>query len=157
MPDVICNTSVIQYLHQLGLLHLFRELYGSVLVPKAVAREIATGRALGVNLPNLSNYGWITVRAVVTPIVASGELGAGEVAVLSLAVAHPSALVVMDDGLARAYARLAHIRFTGTCGIHAAREGARSHTGDQAINRSARSSGFSFGFWNSAGYLEAGG
>ena len=29
MPEVICDTSVIQYLHQLNRLHLLRELYGS--------------------------------------------------------------------------------------------------------------------------------
>ncbi len=53
MPEVICNTSALQYLHQLGLLHLLRDLYGSVTVPEAVVREIAAGRQQGVDLRGL--------------------------------------------------------------------------------------------------------
>jgi len=48
MPEVVCNTSVLQYLHQLGLLQLLRELYSRVTVPEAVARELADGRTQGV-------------------------------------------------------------------------------------------------------------
>ncbi|MEO8426176.1 MAG: hypothetical protein ABI651_03605 [Verrucomicrobiota bacterium] len=54
MPEVICNTSVLQYLHQLGLLHLLRDLYGRVTIPQAVTREITAGLAQGVNLPDLA-------------------------------------------------------------------------------------------------------
>ena len=117
MPEVICNTSALQYLHQLGLLHLLRELYGTVTVPEPVAREIAAGREQGVNLPDLAALTWIHHEPVTIPAAATGDLGVGELAVLTLAGAHPGSLVVLDDGLARRYARLAGIRFTGTCGV----------------------------------------
>lgn len=117
MPEVICNTSALQYLHQLGFLHLLRDLYGSVTVPEPVAREIVAGQAQGVNLPDLAALPWVKVEPDPTPVVAPTELGPGELAVLSLAGARPGAVVVLDDGLARRYARLARIRFTGTCGV----------------------------------------
>jgi predicted nucleic acid-binding protein len=117
MPEVICNTSALQYLHQLGLLHLLRDLYGAVTVPEPVAREIAAGREQGVNLPDLTASPWIRLEPVTIPAVATGDLGAGELAVITLAGARPGSVVVLDDGLARRYARLAGIRFTGTCGV----------------------------------------
>ena len=117
MPEVICNTSALQYLHQLNRLDLLRELYGKVIVPEAVAAEVAAGKTHAVDLPDLAALPWVSVQAVAPCAVAPGDLGAGELAVLSLAAACPGALVVLDDGLARRYARLARIRFTGTCGI----------------------------------------
>lgn len=41
MREVISNTSPLQYLHQLDLLDVLPTLYGEVLVPAGVAREIA--------------------------------------------------------------------------------------------------------------------
>lgn len=40
MPEVICNTSPIQYLHQLGKLELLPALYGRIILPAAVASEL---------------------------------------------------------------------------------------------------------------------
>ena len=117
MPEVICNTSALQYLHQLGLLHLLRDLYGSVTVPEAVVREIAAGRQQGVDLPDFAALPWLKVESSPTLVVAPTDLGAGEVGALSLAGASPGAVVILDDALARRYARLAGIRCTGTCGV----------------------------------------
>jgi hypothetical protein len=52
LPEVICNTSPLQYLHQLELLHILPALAGRVTVPPAVLDEISAGQALGVNLPD---------------------------------------------------------------------------------------------------------
>ncbi|EGJ35396.1 MULTISPECIES: hypothetical protein [Moorena] len=41
MPNVIADTSPIQYLYQTNLLDLLPQLYGSVIVPQAVANELA--------------------------------------------------------------------------------------------------------------------
>ena len=54
MPEIICDTSPIQYLYQLKLLHILSALAQRVIVPPAVVDELAAGRALGVSLPNLS-------------------------------------------------------------------------------------------------------
>lgn len=62
MHDIICNTSPLQYLHQLNLLHILRSLAGQVIVPPAVMQELAEGLALGVNLPDLNAQDCIIVR-----------------------------------------------------------------------------------------------
>jgi predicted nucleic acid-binding protein len=119
LPDVICNTSPIQYLHQLELLHILRALAGGVIVPPAVVDELAEGRALGVNLPDLTALDWVTVRRPVSelavPLVTN--LGPGETEVLMLALESREAVVVLDDALARRVAETLGLRLTGTLGL----------------------------------------
>lgn len=43
MPEIVCNTTPLQYLHQAGVLHILPTLYGRILVPRAVADEIGVG------------------------------------------------------------------------------------------------------------------
>ena len=61
MPDAaltaICNTSPLQYLHQLRLPDLLPSLYSRILVPTAVVGEIDARRALGHDLPDGSMGG----------------------------------------------------------------------------------------------------
>lgn len=62
MREVVCNTSPLQYLHQLGELHLLPSIYGRISIPKAVADEILTGKSGGIDLPELLALGWIQVH-----------------------------------------------------------------------------------------------
>ena len=84
MPKAICDTSPLQYLHQLELLHVLPALTEGVIVPPAVVDELATGRALGVNLPDVTKLDWVSVRrplsAAALPLVT--DLGPGEAEVL---------------------------------------------------------------------------
>ena len=118
-PPPVCNTSPIQYLHQLGELELLRRLYGTVLVPQAVAAEIAAGRQRGVDLPFLDGLAWISVRVptMTAFLPAVADLGQGEREVLALATETPGTLAILDDGLGRRHASLVGVRFTGTLGI----------------------------------------
>jgi predicted nucleic acid-binding protein len=43
LSEVISDTSPLQYLHQLGLLHLLPTLVGRIVVPASVERELLTG------------------------------------------------------------------------------------------------------------------
>jgi len=119
LSEVICNTSPIQYLHQLELLHILHALAGQVIVPPAVVDELAEGRVLGVNLPDLTALGWVTIRRPVSepavPLVT--DLGAGETEVLMLALESREAIVVLDDALARRMAETCGLRLTGTLGL----------------------------------------
>jgi len=54
LPDVICNTSPLQYLHQIGHLHLLPQLTGSVIVPNAVCDELHAWLAQGIELPEVT-------------------------------------------------------------------------------------------------------
>jgi len=62
LSEIISNTSPIQYLHQLGVLHVLPKLVTTVTVPPAVEDELTAGRALGLNLPDLQTLDWIVVR-----------------------------------------------------------------------------------------------
>ena len=119
MRDVICNTSPLQYLHQVELLHLMPALFESVQVPSAVVAELAEGRRQGVNLPELAGLPWVTVRSVrdrtLLPLVTS--LGSGEKEVLALGLEAPDHLLVLDDRAARRYAIAVGLELTGTVGI----------------------------------------
>jgi len=52
LSEVICNTSPLQYLDQLDMLHIFQALTEGVIVPPAVVHELAIGRAQGASLPD---------------------------------------------------------------------------------------------------------
>ncbi len=45
MPEVICNTSPSQYLHQIDQLNIIPALVGSIIVPPAVLVELDAGIA----------------------------------------------------------------------------------------------------------------
>lgn len=119
MSELICDTSSIQYLHQLGVLHILPALAERIVIPPAVMAEIATGRELGVNLPDLKTLDWITVRRPMSdaalPLVV--HLGPGETQVLMLALETPEAIAVLDDALAREMAEALDLPMTGTLGL----------------------------------------
>jgi uncharacterized protein len=119
LREIICNTSPIQYLHQLGLLHILEALAGQVIIPPAVVDELAMGHRLGIDLPDLEALEWVKVRrpasAPVLPLVT--YLGPGETEMFALALETPDAVVVLDDALARQTAEVLRIRLTGTLGL----------------------------------------
>lgn len=119
MAEIICNTSPLQYLHQLGQLELLHKLAGRVIVPPAVVEELSVGRSRGFNVPDPETLDWISIQqpkgAVVLPLVI--DLGAGESAVLALALESEDAQVVLDDALARRMAETLNIPLKGTLGI----------------------------------------
>ena len=119
MPDIVCNTSPLQYLHQLGLLDIVKALVSQLIVPPAVVTKLAEGRARGVDLPDLGELNWVTVRSPVSSTAAPlvTDLGPGETQVLMLALESPDAIVVLDDAPARQLAAALKLRLTGTLGI----------------------------------------
>ena len=62
MPDLIGDTSPLQYLYQLELWHILPALAERVLIPPAVIEELVAGLALGVSLPDVETLNWMTVR-----------------------------------------------------------------------------------------------
>lgn len=119
MPEVVCDTSPIQYLYQLELLDLLPGLAARVLVPLAVQEELSVGRSLGVNLPAVEDLSWVSIRQPVSrqaiPLI--HDLGPGETEVLLLALESPGTIAVLDDALARRVATVLEIPFTGTLGL----------------------------------------
>lgn len=119
MPEVISNTSPLQYLHQLDLLHLLPELVGRIVVAPAVEEELAAGQKLGVSLPDLRTLDWVTIRRPASRTAAPliYDLGPGEAETLMLALETPGSVAILDDGMARRVAEVLGISFTGTLGV----------------------------------------
>lgn len=126
MPEVFANTTPIQYLHRLGKLDWLQNFYGSGTVPGAVAAELDAGRKLGANVPEIREIPWIFVKAAEgSPVAFPKDIHRGEAELLTLAKGSRDALLILDDGPARAHARELGLSFTGTLGIilRAKREG----------------------------------
>jgi predicted nucleic acid-binding protein len=119
LPDFICNTSPLQYLHQLGRINLLPALTGGVIVPVPVARELEAGTVIGWDVPDPRKLPWITIRqpasAAALPLAA--DLGRGEAGVLALALELKDPVVILDDGVGRRVAELLGVRLTGTLGL----------------------------------------
>ena len=60
MPELICDTSAMVALHQVGLLGILRGLASAVVIPDAVQRELAAGHSAGHSVPDLAVLDWIT-------------------------------------------------------------------------------------------------
>ena len=116
---MIVNTSPLQYLHQVGQLDLLTKLFGRIVVPEAVAAELAAGRRLGISLPDVEHIPWIDLCGPDSPAggLLSWDLGPGESAVLLMALERPGSWVVLDDKLARQAALHLHVPLLGTAGI----------------------------------------
>lgn len=119
MPEVIADTSPIQYLYQIGLLDVLNVLYGQITIPEAVAGELNVGRAHGLSLPDVPSISWMTVKRpqgqALLPLVP--DLGPGEREAIALAIETNDSLLILDDALARKHAQLLGVAMTGTLGV----------------------------------------
>ena len=110
---VVCDASPLIVLARVEHLDLLRQLFGRVLVPPAVWSEV-THRPHAPGAAAVARAEWIQVRA--PSVVPTSKLGLGEREAMGLA-AELHALLIVDDGLARAAALAMGITITGTLGI----------------------------------------
>lgn len=119
MADAITNTSPLLYLHRIDAVEWLKLLFGSVWVPAAVASELMEGSRKGHDVPDPENLPWLDVvePKIVPSEWLSLDLGAGELAAMTLALEYPSRVVLLDDALARRTAQAAGLTVRGTLGI----------------------------------------
>jgi predicted nucleic acid-binding protein len=119
LPEVVCDTSPLQYLHQLKPFHILPALAGRVLIPSAVLHEIEEGKTSGIDLPNVRSLEWLTIRSPtgISALPFEHDLGPGETEVLMLAGEIDDVVVALDDGLARRVADQRKISVIGTLGL----------------------------------------
>jgi|SRR5215213_6303972 len=121
MPDrlVVCNTSPLLYLHQVGHLELLRDLYDQIQVPPAVRAELRAGLEGGAPAPDIDEISWIHVQDLrdTSLLPAVIDLGAGEAEAIALALAAPGSLLILDDALGRRIAQVSGVTYTGTLGV----------------------------------------
>jgi predicted nucleic acid-binding protein len=119
LPEVICNTSPLQYLHQIGQLSILPALAGSIIVPPSVQVELDAGIVKGLDLPTIENLGWVRIQSPISAKAASliTDLGPGESQVLLLALEIPGSVALLDDAMARRVAIAKGIPIKGTLGL----------------------------------------
>lgn len=114
---VVADTGPINYLILSGHIELVRDLYGSVLLPPAVHRELLhskappTVRTWALNLPS-----WVDIRSSSTP-PAYDHLGPGEREAIALALEVQAGFVLMDESLGRRTAVRAGVTVKGTLAV----------------------------------------
>ena len=115
----VTDTSPVCYLILIGEVELLRELFGSVLMPRAVVAELLhvdapeSVRAWAAKLPS-----WIFVHDNPTgPAEGLDKLQAGELNAILLAQAAQAEMVLLDEKSARRVAAARGLRVTGTLGV----------------------------------------
>jgi predicted nucleic acid-binding protein len=109
---VVSNTTPLINLVGVGLLDLLPGLYGTIWIPDAVAGEYAAGKRAGD--PDLGLLPWLKIVGPVPRDPAlPAQLGAGEGAVLSLALTHSARAVLLDVAYGRRVARQRGCRLLG--------------------------------------------
>lgn len=103
MPKAITNTSPLLYLYRIGAIHFLPRLFDEIWTPDAVKNELTEGLNKGYDVPNPSQLHWLHI---INPSSVHSEwlaldLGAGEIAAMSLALENRGHIILLDDLLAR--------------------------------------------------------
>lgn len=139
----VINASPLIVLARINQAHLFAQLADQIVVPQAVADEIHNGDDKDLARQFLDRG---TLRIIATPpptdALLSWDLGAGETAVLSYALANNNWVSILDDKAARKCARTFSLPIKGTLGVIllAKQQGLISSAAD--ILRELRHNGF---------------
>jgi len=108
---VVADASPLIALERIGHLELLKALFGEVLVPPAVAAEVA---------PRLVLPPWICERALRQPIareVLRATLGPGESEAISLALEIHADRLIIDERAGRRVAEALGLRVAGVLGL----------------------------------------
>lgn len=108
---VVCNSSPLIGLEQIGELNLLNALFDTIIVPPAVVHEVT---------PSVSLPEWINERALVQnigPLIMKASLGQGESEAISLGLESDARLIILDDRPARRLAQSLSLSVVGTLGI----------------------------------------
>ena len=114
---VICNTTPFIALSSIEQIGLLKEVYSTIIVPRAVIKEIDEGGK--INVPDLTAFDWIEVIPNVTNFKNRllFQLDYGEQQVVLNALKLKPDLVLIDDKTARNIAEYLGINVKGTLGV----------------------------------------
>jgi predicted nucleic acid-binding protein len=115
----VVNASPLILLGAASRLELLTRLCEDLIVPQAVAREVASGKKEDRAAQWLGGEGaaFIGSGEWTNPSVDAWGLGLGESAVLSYAIQHPGREVILDDLAARKCAHVHGLLYRGTIGV----------------------------------------
>ena len=116
---VVSDTSPITNLALIGQLTLLSQLYSIIVIPQAVAEEIAAVIPRLTNTPDILHFNWIHIRQVTDETLVASlqlELDAGEAQAIALAIELKAELLLLDERRARAVASRLDLKFVGLLG-----------------------------------------
>ncbi|MBW7896405.1 MAG: DUF3368 domain-containing protein [Opitutaceae bacterium] len=115
----IVNASPLILLGKVGRLELLTGLADRLIVPAEVAAEVSVGPSDDRARLWLTGEGSVAIEtsAPANPKVVAWDLGAGETAVISMALLHPGATCLLDDRAARDCAAVFNLPVLGTAGV----------------------------------------
>ncbi|MGK7903844.1 MAG: DUF3368 domain-containing protein [Hormoscilla sp.] len=117
---VVSNTSPITSLAAINQLQLLQQLYGSIIIPEAVYRELTDLDSPVPGTSEVQTYDWIEMRQVenkslVIPL--RPGVDEGEAEAIALAIELHAELLLIDDLDARIQATRLGLDFTGLLGV----------------------------------------
>ncbi|MDZ8033528.1 DUF3368 domain-containing protein [Nostoc sp. DedSLP04] len=117
---VVSDTSPINNLAAINHLHLLQQLYGTVLIPEAVYRELTDPNFPVAGAIEVQTFIWIQTcpvqdRALVEAL--SNELDIGEAEAIALALETKAEQVLIDERRGRMIAARLNLGYTGILGI----------------------------------------
>jgi predicted nucleic acid-binding protein len=115
---VVSDTSPLNYLILIQQIELLNKLFGEVVIPQAVARELANPATPSVVRQFMDKPPkWLSIVHVRLLDPTLPRLGAGETEAITLALELHADLLLCDDADARRAAAARSIRITGTLGV----------------------------------------
>ena len=118
MLKVVSNTTPIISLQKLSMLNILKELYGKIIIPKAVYEEVEYGKGKEY-YQNLAKIDWIEIQEIqsIHSLKYFLDLDAGEAEAIVLATETNADLIIIDEKLGRYHAKHANLKVTGTIGV----------------------------------------
>lgn len=117
---VVSDTSPIIGLAAVGQLDLLRKLYGTVLLPTAVMKELTATDPPAPGFREVQDADWFRVLQVGEPTLTTAlelELDRGEAEAIALSVEHDADLLLLDERKARTVARRLGRPVIGVLGV----------------------------------------
>ena len=118
MQKIIVNSTPLIVLGNIGYLWILKEMYGKIIIPRAVYDEVTVHNDVASNL--LKSERWIKVDDSVVGAdrkMYRARLHAGEVEVMILAQEQAADMVIIDDNEAKKTAKYLGLNVTGTMGF----------------------------------------
>lgn len=117
---IISNSTPIILLHKIGQLGLLKRLYGEIYITEAVYKEVIIDATDKISSDFILQNKWINIVKIKdfnAKRMFATSLHEGEVETMILAMEMNAGLCILDDLLARKYARNFRLDITGTLGI----------------------------------------
>ena len=117
---VVSDSSPLIHLSQIGRLQLLKKLFGKLIIPQAVYREVVIEGGEKPGSKEVREASWITVMEIRNKRLKrllQFQLDEGEAEAIVLALETKASLILLDDREARLQARRLGLRITGTPGI----------------------------------------